>query len=353
VDRWVYQLEIEKGYEQLRSIQSLGVSKDLVSDALLEFAFWYGETGELPRAWGILDTAYALSGRRLIAQGPKDLAGLRTALRDLDGQRYSFLQARYFPEMVAVKGGEFTMGSEQNDDEKPAHRVVVADFQMGATEVTWWQYGLYAAAEQGNGVEMPDSPGWGIAGDNPVVHVSWYDAVQYANWLNEKKGMTAYYDVDKARKDPGNTNEYDDLKWTVRPRGSKGYRLPTEAEWEYAARGGKQQEWAGTDSEDTLGDFAWYAANSGSRTRPVRGKRANALGLYDMSGNVWEWCWDWYGDYQEEAKDNPVGPSEGTFRVLRGGSWFSYAGYCRSALRSGSNPGYRDASIGFRLVFVP
>jgi formylglycine-generating enzyme required for sulfatase activity len=276
----------------------------------------------------------------LIAQWPKDLAGLRTALRDLDGQRDTFLQARYFPEMVAVKGGEFTMGCEQNNDEKPPHRVVVSDFQMGATEVTWWQYGLYAAAEQGN-VEMPEAPGWGIGGDNPVVNVSWYDAVRYANWLSKRKGLVRAY----------KGLEENNVEWPD-PRGP-GFRLPTEAEWEYAARGGKQQEWAGTDSIDLLKDHAWYDANSGSRTRPVRGKRANAFGLYDMSGNVWEWCWDWYGGYQEEPKDNPVGPSEGTVRVLRGGSWYSSAGGCRSAFRFNYDPDNRYDDIGFRLVFVP
>ncbi|MFZ4428355.1 MAG: SUMF1/EgtB/PvdO family nonheme iron enzyme, partial [Saprospiraceae bacterium] len=337
----IYRMEYAGAVEKIYSLVPLGVSKDSLASALLEPVFWYGETGDLPHAWGILDTAYRLAGRRLMAQGPKDLAGLRTALRDLDGQRDAFLQARYFPEMVEIKGGEFTMGSERYDDEKSPHRVVVSDFQMGATEVTWWQYGLYAVVEQGNGVEMPEAPGWGIGGDNPVVNVSWYDAVRYANWLSKRKGLVGAY----------RGLEENNVEWPD-PRGP-GYRLPTEAEWEYAARGGKQQEWAGTDSEDTLEDYAWYGANSGSRTRPVRGKKANAFGLYGMSGNVWEWCWDWYGDYQEEPKDNPVGPSGGTDRVLRGGSWSFNAEHCRSAIRNYDTPDFRYDSIGFRLVFVP
>ena len=351
VDRWVYQLEYEKAYEQLRGIQSLRVSQGLVSSALLEFAFWYGETGELSRAWGILDTAYQLLGRRLDLPGQKDLPGLRTKLRSLDEERWAFLQSRYFPDLVAIPGGDFTMGSENGEsDEKPVHEVSLSGFSMTRSEVTWWQYGLYASAERG--IEMPAS-GWGTGGDSPVVNVSWYDALGYANWLSERSGVSGYYKVDKEKKDPGNKNEYDELKWTVLPReGSKGYRLPTEAEWEYAARGGRQQEWAGTNVEDSLGYYAWYRANSGIRPRPVMGKMSNPFGLYDMSGNVWEWCWDWYGGYGEAAQSNPRGPSEGSNRVLRGGGWNDGTERCRSANRP-SIPVTRANDVGFRLVFVP
>jgi len=291
----------------------------------------------------------------LSMKGSKDLEGFRSALRDLDGERYVFLQLRYFPDMVAIKGGDFTMGGENvYDNEKPPHRVSVSDFEMSKHEVTWWQYGLYATAEGERGVELPESPGWGISGDNPVVNVSWYDALGYANWLSGRSGVSGYYEVNKEKKDPGNKNEYDELKWTVLPReGSKGYRLPTEAEWEYAARGGKQQEWGGTNGEDLLGDYGWYYENSGSRTRPVGMKLPNPFGLYDMSGNVWEWCWDWFGAYREAVQSDPRGPSEGTSRVLRGGGWLYNAERCRSAYRNLINPGSRNDDVGFRLVFVP
>jgi formylglycine-generating enzyme required for sulfatase activity len=343
VDRLVYQLKHEEAHEQLRGIQSLGVSRSLVSNALLEFAFWYGETGDLSRAWGILDTVYGLAGRRLDVGMGKDLESLRSALRDLDGERYVFLQSRYFPDMVAIKGGDFTMGGENGeDDEKPPHRVSVSDFEMSKHEVTWWQYGMYATAERERGVDLPEAPGWGISGDNPVVNVSWYDAVGYGNWLSGRSGLDGVY------KGLGT----DDVEWESGKR--PGYRLPTEAEWEYAARGGNQQEWAGTNAEDSLGDYGWYDGNSRSRTRPVGGKKANPFGLYDMSGNVWEWCWDWYDGYGEAAESNPRGPSEGTHRVLRGGSWSFNAEFCRSAYRGYSNsPADRDAYVGFRLVFVP
>ena len=290
--------------------------------------------------WGILDTAYQLLGRWLDLPGQKDLPELRTALRSLDEERWAFLQLRYFPDLVAIKGGDFTMGGE-NGDEKPPHLVSVSDFEMSKHEVTWWQYGMYATAERERGIELPESPGWGISGDNPVVNVSWYDALGYANWLSGRSGVDGVY------KGLGTDN----VEWESPNR--PGYRLPTEAEWEYAARGGKQQEWAGTNAGDSLGYYMWYGWNSGSRTRPVGGKKANPFGLYDMSGNVWEWCWDWYGAYGEAAQSNPLGPSQGASRVLRGGSWNNGAEICRSANRNFYIPDDRYADVGFRLVFVP
>ena len=261
-DELVKRLDYVGALEKMYSLVSLGASKERLSSALVEPAFWYGETGDLSHGWGILDTAYQLVGRRLSMKGSKDLEGFRTALRDLDGGRYVFLQSRYFPDMVAIKGGDFTMGGENGeDDEKPPHLVSVSDFGMSKHEVTWWQYGMYATAERERGIELPEFPSsWGdISGDNPVVNVSWYDALGYANWLSGRSGVDGVY------KGLGT----DDVEWEAGKR--PGYRLPTEAEWEYAARGGNQQEWAGTNAEDSLGDYGWYDGNSGSRTRPVGG----------------------------------------------------------------------------------
>jgi formylglycine-generating enzyme len=168
------------------------------------------------------------------------------------------------------------------------------------------------------------------------VLVSWYDAVAYANWLSSRDGLTPAYTVT-------GTN----VIWN---RSANGWRLPTEAEWEYAARGGRSSRNTTYAGSDDFGSVAWYDRNSGSKTQPVAGKQANELGLYDLSGNVWEWCWDWYGAYPNRAETNPGGPASGTHRVLRGGSWISYATSTRVAYRIRSDPGNRNFSLGFPLV---
>ncbi len=169
------------------------------------------------------------------------------------------------------------------------------------------------------------------------MNVSWYDAIEYTNWLSGQMGL------EKAYPETG-----ENTFWPG--PGGAGYRLPTEAEWEYAARGGEQQKYAGTDEEGALGDYAWYDNNSGGRTRPVRIKEVNPFGLYDMSGNVWEWCWDWYGEYEAEAQKDPIGPSSGDYRVLRGGSWYDYSGSCRVSNRRSYDPSHEDDDLGFRVA---
>jgi formylglycine-generating enzyme required for sulfatase activity len=154
--------------------------------------------------------------------------------------------------------------------------------------------------------------------NHPVIHVSWNDAVAYCEWLSGKTG--------------------------------KKYRLPTEAEWEYAARGGQQSKHYKYAGSDELGDVAWYNENSGMKTHMVGGKKANELGLYDMSGNVLEWCQDWYGDYSSASQTNPTGASTGTRRVLRGGSWGYPDWNCRVSYRYFNSPTYRNINLGFRLA---
>jgi formylglycine-generating enzyme required for sulfatase activity len=131
----------------------------------------------------------------------------------------------------------------------------------------------------------------------------------------------------------------------------KQYRLPTEAEWEYAARGGNKSNGYKYSGSNTLGDVAWYDNNSGSKTHQVGTKQPNELGIYDMSGNVWEWCNDWYGAYSSGSQRDPAGASSGASRVLRGGSWINNSRLCRVANRSGDSSGVRNYGLGFRLVF--
>ena len=219
--------------------------------------------------------------------------------------------------MVKVEGSTFTMGAtpEQGNDayeyERPAHQVTLSDYYIGRYEVTQkeWQ------------AVMGDNPSK-FYGDNlPVDYVSWNDCQDFINKLNQLTGLK--------------------------------FRLPTEAEWEFAARGGKQSKGYKYSGSDNIGVVAWYTGNSGGKTHQVGTKEPNELGIYDMSGNVWEWCGDWYGSYSSSAQTNPTGPSSGSGRVLRGGSWFYYARNCRVSYRGSINPSYRDYFIGFRVVLVP
>ncbi len=219
-------------------------------------------------------------------------------------------------EFVLMPGGCFPMGDTFGDgmpSEKPVREVCVGSFYIGKYEVTQGQWRKVMGK---NPAHFKD------CGDNcPVESVSWADVQSFIAELN---GM-----------------------------GERKYRLPTEAEWEYAARdGGKAEKWAGTSSEEKLADHAGYDANSGDRTHPVGQKKPNARGLFDLSGNVWEWTQDWYGEtyYQSGPRDDPRGPDEGTARVLRGGCWLDRARDCRSTIRFSFAPGNSFKSIGFRLV---
>jgi formylglycine-generating enzyme required for sulfatase activity len=195
--------------------------------------------------------------------------------------------------------------------EKPVHEVCVDDFYLGVYEVTQAQWEKVMGNNPSN---------FRKGGNYPVEQVSWNDIQDFLGRLNRQSG--------------------------------RRYRLPTEAEWEYAARGGgKREKYAGTSRENELSDYAWYGANSGSSTHPVGQKKPNGLGLYDMSGNVWEWCADWYDGnyYQDSPKNNPTGPNSGQSRLLRGGSWVSNPGNTRTAKRSGYDPATRYDNDGFRL----
>lgn len=213
-------------------------------------------------------------------------------------------------DMVPVQGGTFTMGSNNGqDDEKPPHQVTLSSFSIGKYEVT--QADWFAI--------MGTRPSLFENCDQcPVENVSWNEVQEFLKQLNKKY--------------PG-----------------KNYRLPTEAEWEYAARGGTKSKGFAYAGSDDLNEVAWHASNSDDKTRPVGGQKANELGLYDMSGNVWEWCSDWYGSYRASAQTNPGGPAKGVLRVIRGGSW-SAPQHCRSAFRGYGGPGDRHGNFGFRLA---
>lgn len=247
-------------------------------------------------------------------------------------------------QFVLVKGGQYTRGDQTGSgqaNEKPAHAVRTADFLMGKYEVTVDQFALFT--EDTGYLTAPEKRGWvididagmgsfvrreGISwrnpgfeqrGNHPVVWVDWHDALRFARWLSEKTGQK--------------------------------YTLPTEAQWEFAAKGGRSQRWAGTSREEDLEHFAWYASNSGMKTHEVGVLEPNGFGIHDLSGNVWEWCLDGYHDYGV-APHTLVDPlvQRGDTRIIRGGSWRVDAPLTTTTYRNGYKPTYSHSSMGFRLV---
>ncbi|MEW6209736.1 MAG: formylglycine-generating enzyme family protein [Acidobacteriota bacterium] len=220
-------------------------------------------------------------------------------------------------EMIRVPAGRFKMGSPASeagrDSDEAQHQVSVSSFYMGKYEVTQaeWQAVATKLSKVNRDLEADPS---NFKGDNlPVEQVSWEDAVEFCERLSRATG--------------------------------KKYRLPTEAEWEYACRARTTGPYAGN-----LDSMAWYSGNSGGKTHPVGQKQANGFGLHDMHGNVWEWCMDWYGAYSERSSVDPTGPSTGSNRVRRGGSWHDNALLCRSANRFNFAPSFRNLYLGFRLL---
>lgn len=219
---------------------------------------------------------------------------------------------KFKAEFVKIEPGEFLMGGPPDEegrfDDEVQHRVMITKaFELQTTPVTQSQYE----------VVMGVNPSRFKGENNPVEMVSWNDAQEFIKRLNA--GQTKYT-----------------------------YRLPTEAEWEYAARAGTSGPYP--FNTDELDAYAWYDKNSDGKTHPVGQKKPNAWGLYDMHGNVWEWCQDWYRPYPARAANEPQGPSIGSRRVIRGGSWGGYPRYLRSARRRSFGPGLRDDGVGFRLV---
>ena len=262
---------------------------------------------------------------------------------------------------VLIPAGSFKMGSKDGyDDNKPVHEVTITKpFYMGKYEVTQAEYEKYCSYAGSN---SPNSS-YGDGNNYPAYYVSWYDAFVYCNKRSMAEGLTPCYSI-SASTDPDDWGEvpysYDDPSCTTWDAATcdfkaNGYRLPTEAEWEYAARAGDNTvdslTYSGTSDVNKLGEYAWYKDNSNSTTHEVGTKLPNAFGLYDMSGNVYEWCWNWFtSEYDEntEGGNNPTGSSSGSYRVIRGGSWHHNSDYCAVSCRSNCYPISRF--LGFRVV---
>ena len=254
-------------------------------------------------------TAYAMQGGK--KSGEKNI-NVSMQGGDVPAVALSFFEPRTYTvkgvsfTMIPVEGGTFQMG---DSDEKPVHRVTLSDYYIGQTEVT---QELWKAV-------MGRNPSDFKGAKNPVNNVSWNDCQKFIKKLNK---LT-----------------------------KQNFRLPTEAEWEFAARGGNKSRGYKYSGSDNLGSVAWYKDNSSSAVNPVGSKSPNELGLYDMSGNVWEWCADWYGSYSSSSQINPMGYSSGSGRVIRGGSWSGGATICRVANRGGNTPADSYGNLGLRLAY--
>ncbi len=225
-------------------------------------------------------------------------------------------------------------------NEKPTYKVTLTyDFYIGKYETTFDEYDAFCEAM---GRSKPNDQDWGRV-TRPAINVSWSDAMAYCNWLSEK------YRLPKAYDDKGNLLDKDGMI-TTDPSKVVGYRLPTEAEWEYAARGGNKSQGYKYAGSDNVSDVAWYSSNSGNKTQEVGTKAFNELEIYDMSGNVWEWCSDWYGSYSSSAQTNPYNSITGSRRVNRGGSWLHVATSVRVANRGRSTPTSANYGLGFRIA---
>ena len=234
---------------------------------------------------------------------------------------FTLVKAQRLPDMIKVEGGSFTMGSEeirnpQDTTAVPLHPVTIKGFRIAKTETTVAQWKAYCTATS---TRMPVEPAWGWIDNHPIINVSWDEAVAYCKWLSGQTG--------------------------------KKYRLPTEAEWEFAARGGNKSNGFLFAGGQSVYMYGWFEDNSNATTQPVAKKRPNELGLYDMSGNAWEWCHDWWGAYKNKAETNPQGPDgDAFFKVLRGGSWNFGFNDCRVGTRDFFSPDGHHNDFGFRVV---
>lgn len=248
----------------------------------------------------------------------------------LVGQNH--INAQIIPEMVFVKGGTFKMGSNSGEpDERPVHTVTLTDYYIGKYEVTVEQYKAFCK-ETGRSLpsspnatwyeEHPNAAKWDWNSKHPIVNVKWKEAMDYCNWLSKKTGHN--------------------------------YTLPTEAQWEFAARGGTKSKNYKYSGSNNISKVAWFDETTYEKgPKPVGLLKPNEIGIYDMSGNAWEWCKDNFGRYSSKSSTNPTGPGSSPFRVIRGGSWYYVSDLARLTARDGPYPHYTNYNYGFRIVRIP
>ncbi len=353
----IYGLQYLEAQDTLTTMFLLNIRREELRPFLFEMLFFWNEAlrqqqiAQTLTFWldsGLLSPA--LAATLSAPHDPDDRDTIRHWLQKAEPNRYADLQKKYgAPKsavMLEIPGGQLEIGEGKNK-----RLAWVPTFQLANVPVTWWKYGLFCFAENREAELAAKAPSWGIKGEHPVVNVSWYDAVEYCNWRSSAQGLDQVYAIDKTRKDPANESKDDKVKWLVsRREKANGFRLPAEIEWEFAARGGmasKGTAYAGSDAPEKV---AWFDKNAGGTTQPVGKLKPNELGLFDMSGNVWEWCRDWYSDYPENLPEGYQGAEKGSGRVLRGGSWINYDVSCRVAVRNWVDPVIRSYNLGFRLA---
>jgi formylglycine-generating enzyme required for sulfatase activity len=345
----ILHLDYEFAFQETRKALGLNYGQAQLALLLEEMGFVFHASGqsELAREafqelLGLELPQYAhLAAVLPEALGSEGFYPLLNRLEEIEGGAAPLIRGRYLGEMIYVEGGSFMMGSDIEIYESPIHRVAIESYFMQKTAVTFWQYFLYI---QQFGLII-NSPPWGRNGNMPAVFVSWFDAISYCNWRSKMEGLKRLYGWEI-----NNWSSWQPEELT------NGYRLPSEAEWEYAAYGGQHQQRFRYSGNDELGKVGWFQGNSDNRTQPVGSKQPNALGLYDMNGNVFEWCEDdAHGNYSGGPCDGSawIGNPRSPDRVYRGGSWGSDAEYCRVTKRNGNRANLRDYSVGFRLAFVP
>ena len=352
----VQHLDYPEALRRLGIARSEGIQYDSLLELAIQLPHFFLETGKMEEFKNSLHFISSLDENLKVEPLLEfadwivaDRQGCKEKLRNWDPGLFQRMQKRHFPNLLPIKGGKYKMGSEEGwSDEKPIHTVTVGSFQMSETPVTWWQYGLFCLM---TGRDLPNDSGFG-RGDKPVINLDWYEAVDYCIWLTDWLSPLDGVELEQVYVKEGDKDKVT-ADWS-----KNGFRLPTEAEWEYAAREGGRKVRFGNgkdvaDPKEINFDAAhpynknnpdWYVAGKGrgatsSLREPEYNSIPNALGLYDMSGNVLEWCWDWWSEGEghfykkSDGATDPEGPESGQQRVVRGGSWIVNASYCRCSVR--------------------
>jgi formylglycine-generating enzyme required for sulfatase activity len=329
----VKEAEDEGSLEELAVFLEEEVEKGSTSPAVLfTLSAVYGRKGMKREAYELISIVEEETAKRPnVVFNLSLLHGRKSELKtELNTESVKYSPPAGF---VLVRGGRFRFGEDVGYGvEGPDRSVVVGDFFMMEKKLTFEAFDSFCDA---TGRERLDDQGWG-RGSRPAVNVTWMEAVEYCNWISGESGLEPCYTIE-------GENVTCDFS-------ADGYRLPTEAEWEYAALGGMETSGFAFSGSDDPMEVGWFMDNSESSTSQVGELSPNELGLYDMSGNVWEWCWDWYDEYKGSFQLNPSGPVSGEFKILRGGSWSYFEEDMAVSSRGRAYPEDRDANNGFRLV---